>query len=121
MSRPMTPPDQELARRLLAPVPYRDRFPAGRLRPPIGIMPGDVRGLPELHRFLAPDDGSLPGINLAGLPEWVDRVTGDRMLATRISEAVRDAGSYVEGCLRVYELLGERLEQARDATRSLVA
>lgn len=121
MSRRMTPPDQELARRILAAVPYRDRFPAGRLRPPIGIMPGDVRSLPELHGFLVPDAGSLPGINLARLPGWVDRVIGDPVLAIRISEAVRDAESYVGGCMRVHELLGLRLEQAREAARPTVA
>ena len=121
MIRPMKHLDPELALRILAPVPYRDRFPAGRLRPPVGITPGDVRSLPELHGFLAPEDGSLPGINLARLPAWVDRAIGDRELSDRVAEAVRSAGSYVEGCLRVYDLVGQRLEQAREAARPRVS
>ncbi|NTU60584.1 MAG: hypothetical protein HGA98_05960 [Deltaproteobacteria bacterium] len=118
---PMRPPAQALALRLLAPVPYAQRFPAGRLRPPVGVTPGDVRSLPELHRFLAPSDESLPGLDLAKLPGWVGRVVGDPELSARLEAAVGDAACYVEACLRVHELVGERLEQARVASRPGVA
>jgi hypothetical protein len=121
MNRSMTPPNEELARRILSPVPYRDRFPAGRLKPPVGIMPGDVRSLPELHGFLAPDERTLPGVNLGKLPAWVERAIGDRELAERLAEDVATAGTYVEGCLRVRELVGQRIEQAREAAQPWIA
>jgi hypothetical protein len=103
------------------PVPYRDRFPAGRLKPPVGIMPGDVRSLPELHGFLTPDERTLPGVNLGKLAAWVERVIGDRELAERLAEDVAAAGTYVEGCLRVRERVGQRLEQAREVTQPWIA
>lgn len=121
MKATLSPPTAALARRILSPVPYRDRFPAGRLRPPIGITPGDVRSLQELHGFLAPDDRSLPGVNLARLPEWVERAIGDRELAEHLSAAIQGSANYVEGCLLVYDLLGLRLEQAGEACRPSVA
>jgi len=51
---------------------------------------------------------------LTALANWVQRVIGDGELAHALRNATENAGSYVEGCLRVYELVGLRLEQARD-------
>ena len=59
--------------------------PAGRLLPPVGIIPGHVRSLHELHLLLAPDERSLPGINLTALADWVGRVIGDEALAVEIA------------------------------------
>ena len=113
MNHDMTPPDVELARRLLASVPYAHRLPAGRLRPPVGIIPGDLRSLEEVYHHLAPDDRSLPGVNLTALSEWIDRAVGDSELAEAIRTVTGEGVSYVEGCLKVYELVGIRLAQAR--------
>ena len=113
MNHDMTPPDVELARRLLASVPYAHRLPAGRLRPPVGIIPGNLRGLEEVYLHLAPDDRSLPGVNLAALAGWVGEVLGDTVLSDRIGRAVKAAPGYVAGCLAVYEIVGVRLAQAR--------
>jgi hypothetical protein len=94
-------------------VSFKERFPAGRLKPPVGLMPGNVRSLSELHLLLAPDDASLPGINLTALPAWIETSFGDSELAEAI-RAVADASpNYVESCLGVYEIVGYRLEQAR--------
>jgi hypothetical protein len=79
----------------------------------VGIIPGDVRSLPELHLFLAPDDASLPGINLKALPEWIGGVIGDRELAASVQTIVDHSVNYVEDCMRVYEVVGVRLDQAR--------
>jgi hypothetical protein len=106
-------PDEELSRRLLESVPYKDRLSAGRLLPPVGIVPGDVRSLRELHLLLAPDDRSLPGVNLRALADWVGGIIGDGTLANEIRIITREAGSYVERCMKVYELVGLRLTQAR--------
>lgn len=108
-------PDAALARRLLEPVPYAQRLPAGRFLPPVGILPGDVRGLAEAHEQLAPDDRSLPGVNLHALARWVGEVLGDGDLAGLIAEAAARAPSYVVGCIEAYALIGERLAQARHA------
>ncbi len=113
----LSQPSESLSRKLLSPVPYKARFPAGRLKPPVGILAGDVRSLPELHLFLEPDEASLPGINLKALPEWIQMRIGDKELAEAIREIVDTAVNYVEGCLRVYRVVGYRLDQARDIIR----
>ena len=106
-------PSESLSRRILSPVPFKERFPAGRLKPPVGILPGDVRSLPELHLFLEPDNASLPGINLKALPEWIEASIGDRELAASVQAIVDHSVNYVEDCIRVYEVVGVRLDQAR--------
>ena len=105
--------NESLSRKIISPVPFNERFPAGRLKPPVGIMPGDVRSLPELHLFLEPDKASLPGINLKLLPEWIEMSIGDRELAALVQTIVDQSVNYVEGCLEVREVVGVRLDQAR--------
>jgi hypothetical protein len=109
----LSQPSESLSRKILSPVPFKERFPAGRLKPPVGILPGDVRSLPELHLFLEPDVASLPGINLEALAEWVEVSIGDGELAEAIRAIIETAVNYVEDCLRVYEAVGVRLDQAR--------
>jgi hypothetical protein len=102
-----------LSRKILSPISFEKRFPVGRLKPPVGIIPGDVRSLPELHLFLEPDNATLPGINLKALSEWVEVSIGDQELAQSIQAIVDTAVNYVQDCLRVYEVVGYRLDQAR--------
>jgi hypothetical protein len=109
----LSQPSESLSRKILRPVPFQERFPAGRLKPPVGIIPGDVRSLPELHLFLEPDNATLPGINLQALPEWIELSIGDQELAQSIRAIVDTAVNYVQDCLRVYEVVGYRLDQAR--------
>ena len=113
MKDSLSQPSESLARKILSTVLFRERFPAGRLKPPVGILPGDVRSLPELHLFLEPDIASLPGINLKALPEWIELNIGDKELAETIREIVDTSINYVEDCVRVYEVLGIRIDQAR--------
>lgn len=113
MTHHLKPPSESLSRMILRPVPYKDRFPAGRLKPPVGVIPGDVRSLPELHLYLEPDEASLPGIRLEALPAWIDKSIGDTDLAESIRTVVAAQKNYVDGCLKVHELLGQRLDQAR--------
>jgi hypothetical protein len=114
MTARLSPPNDELAMRILQAVPYKDRIPAGRLTPRMGITRGSVRGLPELHLHLAPDDRTLPGINLDRLADWIEQVIRDPELAGAVRAATRAAGSHVDGCLKVHELVGLRLDQAKD-------
>ena len=109
---PLEPPDAALAGRLLQRVAFRHRLPAGRFRPPVGIIPGDIRSLSSLFLHLAPQPNSLPGVNLTRLQDWVRDVLGDAALAEAIRNAVQASQSHVEGCLRVYELVALRLTQA---------
>lgn len=97
----------------MRPVPFTERFSAGRLKPPVGIIADNVRSLPELHLFLAPNKSSLPGINLEGLPDWIERNIGDRELAEAIRGVVAGENSFVENCQEVYKIVGYRLDQAR--------
>lgn len=109
------PPDAALAERLLQRVSFRDRLPAGRFRPPVGLIPGDIRSLSSLFLHLTPQPNSLPGVSLTRLPDWVRDVLGDGALADAIRGAVQASHSHVDGCLRVYELVALRLAQAEDA------
>lgn len=113
MTNHLNPPSESLARKILRPVPYKERFPAGRLKPPVGVIPGDVRSLPELHLYLEPDEASLPGIRLEALPEWIENRIGDADLAESIRTVVAAQENYVDGCLKVHAVLGRRLDQAR--------
>jgi hypothetical protein len=115
MKLSMNPPDQALARRILSRVAYRERLPAGRFMPHLGMLRGDVRSLPELYLLLTPEARSLPGVNLRSLSGWVKRIVGDHELADALQKISEPAESYVEGCLRAYELVGIRLKQARNA------
>lgn len=110
----LTQPGESLSRKILSPVPYKERFPAGRLKPPVGIMPGDVRSLPELYLFLEPEETSLPGINLQTLPTWIEQSIGDRELADAVRTVATAQHSFVEGCLMVHDIVGYRLAQARE-------
>lgn len=107
--------DRTLAQKIIAAVPYRDRLPAGRLKPPVGMLRGDVRSLHEVYLLLAPDEQSLPGINLNALGEWIEQVIGDVQLANEVRQAIRRPDSYVEMCIEVRGLVGKRLERARTA------
>jgi len=113
MSCQLSLPDEGLSRKILGRVSYKDRLPAGRLKPPVGIIPGDVRSLPELDQFLSPDAASLPGINLKALSEWIGGVIGDRELADSVQKIVNASVSYVDDCVKIYEVVGYRLDQAR--------
>jgi hypothetical protein len=115
MSNPLSPPSEELARRILGKVAYQNRLPAGRLSPRLGITRGSVRGLPELHLYLTPDDRTLPALSLERLANWVEQIIADGELAGRIRASADASASYVDGCIRVQELVGQRLQQARES------
>jgi len=116
----LAPPDPALAARLLQRVVFRDRLPAGRLRPPVGILPGDIRSLSALFLHLAPQPNSLPGVNLTRLSEWVQDVLGDAALSAAIRDAVAASSCHVDGCMRIYELVAVRLAQAEAAMSGAV-
>jgi hypothetical protein len=78
------------------------------------MLRSDVRSLQELFLLLVPDVGSLPGVNFRALGVWVEQVIGDSELADALRKTTETAESYVDGCLKVYELVGLRLEQARE-------
>lgn len=115
MSAPLPLPTAELAGRILAKCSYADRLPAGRFTARVGIMRGTVRGLPELHLYLAPDERSLPAVNFDRLADWIEKVVADAELAGATRAATRAADSYVNACIATYDLVGRRLEQARAA------
>ena len=106
-------PTAELAERINAKCGYADRLPAGRFTSRLGIMRGTVRGLPELHLYLAPDERSLPAVNLDRLADWIEAIVTDADLARSTREAARSAGSYVDACIATHALVGRRLDQAR--------
>jgi len=118
MSAAMNLPDGDLANRILGEVPFDRRMPAGRFRPPVGILQGHVRSLSALFLHLAPDPSSLPGVNLKRLPDWIEGVVGDAELAARVREEVAASSCHVDGCLRVYELVAQRLAQAQGVVGS---
>jgi hypothetical protein len=96
-------------------VPWGQRLTVGRLRPPVGLLPSDVRALPDLEMFLAPDEEWLPGVDPAALCAWVAGPLGDAALAEALRAALASAASYVEGCVRAWMIVRDRVAQARAA------
>jgi hypothetical protein len=126
MSTQLQAPGDELALRILTSVSYQQRLLAGRLTARMGIIRGSVRGLPELHLYLTPDDKALPAVNLERLADWIERVIADVELAREVRRVEAGASSYVNACQSVYGLVGKRVAQARqvlgaDADTGMVA
>lgn len=113
MTSDLPVPDLHLANKILSTVAYPRRLRVGKLRPPIGMLRFDVRSLSELHLHLAPDDRSLPGIALKALVEWIRIEISDEDLSLRIREDLAKSPSYAAACVKVYDLVGRRLVQAR--------
>jgi hypothetical protein len=108
----------ETARRLLALVPYARRFPVGQFRPPMGLIPGFVRGFAELEFVLLPQKSSLPGVHMERLADWIENDVGDPVGAAQVRDAAVAASSYVEACMAVYELVRDRVASARKVLES---
>jgi hypothetical protein len=104
----------ETARRLLALVPYARRFPVGQFRPPMGLIPGFVRGYAELEFVLLPQKRSLPGVHMERLADWIENDVGDPVGAAQVREAAASAPSYVEACMAVYVRVRDRVASARE-------
>jgi hypothetical protein len=121
MSAPLPVPSADLAGRILATCSYADRLPAGRLTARVGVTRGTVRGLPELHLYLTPDDRSLPAVSLERLADWIERVVADAELAAATRAAASAAGSYVDACIATHALVGQRLAQARSVLGPVTA
>lgn len=115
MNSTLPAPAPALANRILAKCAYDDRLPAGRLTSRLGVMRGTVRGLPELHLYLTPDDRTLPALSFDRLADWIESVVGDAELAAAVRAEAGAAGSYVDACIAVHALVGRRLDQARAA------
>jgi hypothetical protein len=113
MSTMLSTPGSGLAEDILAKCLYGDRLPAGRFTARMGITRGTVSSLSELHLYLTPDDRTLPAVNIERLAGWIDGVVGDGELARAVEAAAQGAGSYVDACIAVRAMVGQRLDQAR--------
>lgn len=107
------PMDVATAGRILRRVHHSQRFPIGRLVPPVGLLPSSVRGLEELVLALRPEPQSLAGANLERLADWIEREVGDAQSAAEVRLALRAAPSYVEACLAVHDRVAARVQAAR--------
>jgi hypothetical protein len=107
--------DVDTARRVLGRVTYGQRFPVGRLVPPVGLLASSVRGLEELLLALRPEPQSLAGANLERLADWIEHDVGDPEGAAEVRLALRAAPSYVEACLAIHQRIDERVRLARAA------
>jgi hypothetical protein len=105
--------DADTARRVLGRVAYGQRFPIGRLVPPVGLLASSVRGLEELVLALRPEPQSLAGANLERLADWIERDVGDPEGAAEVRLALRAAPSYVEACLAIHQRIDERVRLAQ--------
>lgn len=106
-------PDHRLAKHVMRTVPYRGRFEAGRMMPRTGISPVPVRSLQQVRMLLAPRKDVLPGINFEALAQWLRISLGDHALADAVLMAAGEAYSYVECCIKIYEIINLRLDQAK--------
>lgn len=109
-NRPM---DVETAHRVLDRVTHGQRFPIGRLVPPVGLLASSVRGLEELLLALRPEPQSLVGANFERLADWIEREVGDPDCAAEVRLALRAAPSYVEACVAIHQRIDERVRLAR--------
>ena len=108
-----SPMDPEVASRVLARVPHAQRFPVGRLVPPVGLLQSSVRSLAELELALRPEPRSLAGLHLERLAAWIEVDVGDPAAAAAVREATGAAASYVEACQAIYALIRDRVAMAR--------
>lgn len=113
MSTSETPLSPEVALALLTRVAHVDRLPAGRLQPPVGLLPGAVRSAVELQMLLTPESRGIAAVNLEDLVTWIRSVIGDVSLATRLERAFAASACYADSCQEAWRLLGERLDEAR--------
>jgi hypothetical protein len=118
MNATTTPMDAETARRILARLPHAQRFPVGRLVPPVGLLQSSIRSLGELELALRPEPRSLAGLNLQRLAAWIETDVGDPVGAAAVRDVTEAAGSYVEACQAIYELIRDRVAAARRVTGS---
>ncbi len=107
------PMDVDTARRVLGRVSHAQRFPIGRLVPPVGLLASSVRGLEELALALRPEPRSLAGANLARLADWIEQEIGDPACAADVRLAAAAAPSYVEACQAIHQRVAKRVEAAR--------
>jgi hypothetical protein len=113
--------DVDTARKVLGRVTHAQRFPIGRLVPPVGLLSSSVRGLEELLLALRPEPRSLAGANLERLADWIERDVGDPACAAEVRLAVDQAPSYVDACLAVHDLIAERVRVARASLEAATA
>jgi hypothetical protein len=112
------PMDHDTARRILARLPHAQRFPVGRLVPPVGLLQSTIRSLGELELALRPEPRSLAGLDLGRLADWIETDVGDPAGAAQVRRATQAAASYVEACQAIYELVRDRVETARQVMGS---
>ncbi len=113
MNNILAPPSPNLARKLLATVPYRERLTACRLMEPVGVLQDSIRSLREAYLYLLPDARTLPAVHLPSLAEWVGEVLGDVELEEELQRIFCEAKSYVEACIHSCEQIEARILQAR--------
>lgn len=108
------------ARRILAPVPYNQRLKAGRMSMPSGIYRELLGSIDEVHCFLTPCSKSLPAVDFQKLADWIETSLQDGKTAEQIRKVYSAKGSYVDNCKATYELLGTRIEEAKQAIKHSV-
>jgi hypothetical protein len=113
--------DVDTARKVLGRVTHAQRFPIGRLVPPVGLLSSSVRGLEELLLALRPEPRSLAGANLERLADWIEGDVGDPECAGGVRLALRAAPSYVEACVAIHELIAARVQDARASLEAATA
>lgn len=109
----MAPMDPETARRILARVPYTNRFPIGCLVPPVGLLQSSVRSLAEVELAMRPEDRSLVGVHPERLASWIENAIGDPAGAAAVREAASLAPGYVDACEAIQRVIAERVASAR--------
>jgi len=107
------PQTKARARALFSRVAHADRLSAGRLQPPVGLLPGPVRSVAELHMLLTPESRGMPAVDPDTLVAWIRSVIGDEDLAAALADIFATSDCYAEGCRASHRLLGERLHEAQ--------
>ena len=112
---------KEEASRILAPVPYAQQMDAGRMLMPSGIHRERLGSMGEVYCFLTPCSRSLPAVDFTRLADWIEKTLQDRQTAEQVRKVSAASGCYVDTCKATYELLGARIEEAKQVVNSAVS
>jgi hypothetical protein len=103
-------PSQELAKKVLTEVDFKDRLNGFLLRERAGALPITLYCFEEVVSFL---NDRHPRLDFNELEEWVRETIGDVELAQQITEAINKGDNDQERTYSIRDLMEERLNQCR--------
>ena len=108
--KPLQPPTQDVAARILSEVRFEERLIGYRLRKRMGPFPVSLYSFEEVVRFLCEE---IPQLDFGSLKEWVRGTIGDEDLARGIEEITQTDLGDQEKALHIRNQMALRLAQCK--------